>query len=387
MKDTYSEFYQQSKNEIDKIWEKGIFSFDANALLNLYRYSPNTQNDFINVLRKISDQVWISYQAGYEYHKNRLTVINSQIEAYKSISETIKKNNETLQKELNSFKRHPYIEINEINKAILKYQKAIIDNLDKQNKSHPDYKKKDPILSKLNTILKGKFGSEFTADELKKIYQEGSNRYEKQIPPGYADKADKKKLDDNSLYGDLIIWKELIAKAKKDKKPIIFITDDTKEDWWYMFKGETISPRSELMKEFKKETGVQVLIYQTDIFIKHAKNGLLSTIKEETIEEIKDVNSLDQSYLENYISPQTIIHSINGQKVLVYKGDPQIIDLSKSKVQESPVYIYPTETTAFKKRYVLTSDGKTVTYIDVNESENSDEGKGEIFIQTKPDSK
>jgi hypothetical protein len=36
------------------------------------------------------------------------------------------------------------------------------------------------------------------------------------------------KKDDNK-FGDLIIWKELIKKSKKDNQPFIFITNDSKK--------------------------------------------------------------------------------------------------------------------------------------------------------------
>jgi len=35
-------------------------------------------------------------------------------------------------------------------------------------------------------------------------------------------------------FGDLIIWKEMIEKAKAEKRPIIFVTDDGKSDWWHI---------------------------------------------------------------------------------------------------------------------------------------------------------
>ena len=100
-------------------------------------------------------------------------------------------------------------------------------------------------------------------DALKK---EGKIRYEQRVPPGYMD-ADKKDGDEYKKFGDLIIWKDMITKAKSEKKPVIFITDDDKEDWWRKHKGRKLGPRPELLDEFKRETGQEFHIYKFDRFI------------------------------------------------------------------------------------------------------------------------
>lgn len=43
MKKDFIGYYDLSDSELDQIWKDGIFSFDANTLLNLYRYSEETR--------------------------------------------------------------------------------------------------------------------------------------------------------------------------------------------------------------------------------------------------------------------------------------------------------------------------------------------------------
>ena len=69
----------------------------------------------------------------------------------------------------------------------------------------------------------------FSQDQLYHICDEGEERYEKSIPPGFKDKKDK---DGIRKYSDLIIWKEIINYAKENQLDIIFVTDDVKADWW-----------------------------------------------------------------------------------------------------------------------------------------------------------
>ena len=91
MKQKFSEYYKLDSSELKKHWEKDTFSFDANVLLNLYRYTPKTRDAFFNLLEKIRDRIWIPYQAAMEYQKNRLFVINAQKEAYNEIRKTLEK--------------------------------------------------------------------------------------------------------------------------------------------------------------------------------------------------------------------------------------------------------------------------------------------------------
>lgn len=53
MKDKFFGFYPPDEKEIEKIWKNAIIAFDTNTLLNLYRYSKNTKNDFIKTITEI----------------------------------------------------------------------------------------------------------------------------------------------------------------------------------------------------------------------------------------------------------------------------------------------------------------------------------------------
>jgi len=70
-------------------------------------------------------------------------------------------------------------------------------------------------------------------------------------------------------YGDLIIWKEILAIAKEKNKSVIFITNDVKEDWYESHdKNENPKcPRHELIKEFQETVGHDVWLYTLKQFI------------------------------------------------------------------------------------------------------------------------
>ena len=298
MRKKFIGFYNPTTNEIDDAWGSGVFAFDANTLLNLYRYTDNTRKDFLSALKTIKDRLFLPYQAAYEYHNNRLDVIEGIEKAYEDLYNIFPENfTKNLKSLISQYKKHPTISIDKIEKIHADFLENIQKELDKQKAKHPNFKTNDEILDELSDLFDNSVGEEFTKEDLMKIYKEGESRYANEIPPGYKDLPNKQKKGQRHIYGDLIIWKELLNFTKTKKQPLIFITDDRKEDWWTIQKGKTIRPREELIKEFYDITGIRILIYNADSFLSYAKEkGLLPKLKKETIEEVKKVRVSDEKH-------------------------------------------------------------------------------------------
>ncbi|TDP60663.1 PIN domain-containing protein [Flavobacterium dankookense] len=302
MKKEFIGFYDPTDEEIEQAWNDGIFAFDANTLLNLYRYTDVTRKDFTHALKSIKERLFIPSQVAYEYLNNRVGVIDGLEKSYFELEKVLKDNfDNNLKKSINAFKRHPSIVIETILGKYEDFLKKISVELEKQKKRHPDFKTKDNILNELTELFESCIGKEPSKTEVVKIYAEGKERYAEEIPPGYKDLKEKEKKGSRHLYGDLLVWKELIEFSKKNKKPLVFVTDDRKEDWWKIENGKTIRPREELIKEFYDITGIRILIYNADQFLKFAKErGMIPTIKDETIEEVKEIRIYDEARNTNY---------------------------------------------------------------------------------------
>ena len=148
--------------------------------------------------------------------------------------------------------------------------------------------KEDHILEELSKIiLDDKIGVCFTEEEYKNNFKEGKRRYDAKIPPGYKDSVKQKETNDGKrIYGDFLIWEELIAKSKSSEKPILFITDDAKDDWWLIEGTQTIMPCEELLIEFKARTGNHILISKSPAFLYKFNPN-----KESSVEEINSIQN------------------------------------------------------------------------------------------------
>lgn len=301
MKEQFLEYYDPTEQEVSNLWNEAVFIFDTNVLLNLYRYTESTRKDFLSALEELGEKLILPYQVGYEYHSNRIGVILNLQRAHSELLKEIKELfDKQISQNINKHKRHPSIEIESINSRVDQCLKEISEELDRQSSNHPDFKTKDVVLDKLTEIYENKVAPQPTKDDLRKIYSEGKERYEYKIPPGYKDLEGKKNKGERHLYGDLIIWKEVIEIAKKQQRPIVFITDDRKDDWWVIENGQTVRPRVELIKEFYDQTGRRILIYNADVFLKHAKEQeIASKIRPDSIQEVMKVRELDEQYYNN----------------------------------------------------------------------------------------
>ena len=246
MRNAIREYLELSEQEKKDLWISATFVFDTNVLLNLYRYSAKTRESLLHALEDLKDRIWIPHHVAEEFMKDRYKVISE----YNSAFEEIKKaSQEFVDKCIEKFRLNPNdAEIIEINNAITEWRTYF----EEQNPRVQDFSA-DFILERILSLFDGKAGEGFDSDEISNIEKEGKERYANQIPPGYKD-ANKQKAGSDNVYGDLIIWKELLRFARSNEKDIIFITGDQKEDWWNTFKGKTIGPRVELRREFYKET-------------------------------------------------------------------------------------------------------------------------------------
>lgn len=315
MKTRFLEYYKMSTEQIEKIWKgDSLVVFDTNILLNLYCYTSETCKEFFDVMSFYKDRLWIPYQVAWEYHQNRVNKIGEYASEYSKIVDLITKNAKSIIGEIQKHEGRTRISLVKIEEKIQKCYDAICKELEKEKKECPDYLDNDTILEEVTTFYTNKVGDDFSPDELKKICEEGKKRYENKTPPGYYDEANKKNNNERSLYGDLILWMQIIKECGEKKKDVIFVTNDKKGDWWLIKDGKTLGARPELLKEFHRLTGQQIILYNGERFLNYAKEHTKIKLNKKTIEEVvkyKDYDSLslldipsilDQNYKSRYDS-------------------------------------------------------------------------------------
>lgn len=289
-----------------------LIVLDANVLLDLYRYTPQARNQVLAALRLVAPRLWLPYQVGLEFVRNRKVVIadrtdklrraKTQLEpplrdAWKSVQEALDgvkallgtfAADEAGRAELDSL-------INEANfKTLIKpWRDALCDRIDKLKASQDialeDVSTNaDPVLPEIAGLYGDRIGPAPNPAELRKRVENAVTfRYPNKIPPGYLDAGKSVALQ---AAGDYLIWEEMITHARgaNSIERVLFVSGDLKPDW-YEPPGPGLASRRpwpSLINEFCSRTGADLFIVETQVFFEGVTEFLEAEITSSTVEEI-----------------------------------------------------------------------------------------------------
>jgi hypothetical protein len=289
MKDEFPGWYAKTPEDLKVLWENAIFVPDTNILLHLIRHSPSVRAQLATVFERKKEELWIPYQVGLEFQRRRLDVQQQAIDAYEKLTEEMTSSVNQARNKLTQYRAHPVIDIERELTALDVYVADFEKRMADARSKHPTEEIATSFQS-VTELFAGRVGVKPTEERLVAIRKEGEERYAKKIPPGFEDA--KKGGDGGDKFGDLIIWKEMIEKAKADKRPIIFVTDDGKSDWWHIHHGKKLGPHPHLVEEFLTATSQQFHIYELPQFLRYsAETG--SAIQPEAVLQIANTMIAD----------------------------------------------------------------------------------------------
>ena len=246
-----------------EIWDEAIFCFDTNVLLDVYRYSEINRASFLKLLTAIKDRIFVPNQVAVEFARNRVTTIREHYAAHRMIRQKLVEATAEIEK---SYGRHDLEEL----KRFLEDSKERMDAfLEPEN----DQLKNDHILESVIQIIGDDIADPIKKEELEKEYE---IRKKKLIPP-FCEKDDQK--DEERRIGDVAIWMELLNHMGKINKPLIFVTEDQKANWWHKEGGQHI-PQPRLVQEMFRASGKDVVFMRSVQFSKQAPERLNIVVSE-----------------------------------------------------------------------------------------------------------
>ena len=284
MKKRFPGHYRPTDQEFETLWKACYFVPDTNILLHLFRYGENTRGQVLDTLERLKPRVWIPFRVGHEFHRRWREVDQSNRDAYDQLSDQLASEGRTLSGLFEKYSRHQIIDVKQEQKNIEEFITEVCKRLRENKQKHPPRSEAESIFRRISDLIGDSVGTRPPTEEIDALVKEAERRYERLIPPGYKDAKTK---DGIEKFGDFLIWTEIIAKAKQDKKPVVVITDDIKEDWWQEFRGEKLGPRPELVEEFSEKAGQRFYLYTLSQFLDYASKYLNRAVDTQAIEEIK----------------------------------------------------------------------------------------------------
>ncbi len=311
MKDYFKGFYGLSENETQEIWNNDdtVFVFDTNALLLLYRCEKETREAFFEQWSKIKDKVWLPYHVCLEYQRNRLAAIKAHVLELEATGEHLK-TRISAAAELNNFdkkhketiKRYDKLrgEFAQLANQLSTLVDTFVSEQIKNRVEDADFlAKHDTVRDRISDLIGERIGSAPDQAKIDTLQSEGKRRYALQIPPGFEDAKEKKEttftyneITYQRQYGDWFIWNEVLVYVEaNNKKNVIFVGNDLKEDWVFITGGQTRGPLEALKTEMaKKCNGAEFLLYTSSSFLFNANKHLRGTkASTAAIEEMENI--------------------------------------------------------------------------------------------------
>ncbi len=326
MKTSFPGWYAKTPEELKALWDASIIVPDTNILLHLVRHSANVRSQLMAVFDRKRDELWIPYQVGVEFQRRRLDVQQGALDAYDRLVEDLISFGNQTRNRLSNYRAHPVIDVEAELAALDRYISTAQERMAEAKARHPS----DELAAsfeRVTMLFEGRVGTKPTAERLAAIRKEGEERYAKKTPPGFEDA----KKDAGDKFGDLIIWKEMIEKAKSDQRPVIFVTDDGKADWWYIHHGKKVGPHPELVEEFLTDTGQQFHIYDLPQFLRYSvETG--SAIQPDAVQQITETVIADSESAVTQTENVERAVAINGLRAEIRGKELELDGLIKALI-------------------------------------------------------
>lgn len=302
MREAFSQHFAADQDRREKLWGNCLFVFDTNVLTGIYRRSEEARDAQYKMMVALGERLWVPHRVIYEFLDNRAKIVHDQAQLYSaSINE--------LQGMLSGFEvvtKHPFLSA-EIYREFNVVSQKVLAELEASREFHNNRITDDDVKLRLADILEGKVGSAFPETRLVEIVKEGELRYAQNIPPGFEDRGKHKNStiteEIRKRYGDLIIWHQVIEKAKAEQRPVILITGDQKPDWWAEQSGKKLGPHPALIEEFKALSGQDFYLYSYHGFLDFANQylDLDQKTSESVIEEVRESALMDAEASEEEV--------------------------------------------------------------------------------------
>lgn len=305
----YPGYQTLSEGDFAAAWRDGRVVLDTNVLLGLYRYDLATRNELLRVLRIVSERLWMPYQVGLEYNRQRLSVISGEKRAFDKAAHSV---DEHIGKVVDIFSDksrnpHPSPALDGRLKELSELAKQIVAEVNTLGQALPDVHQHDGIRVSLSELYGTRIGAPPTKEWLESAESEAKFRLSLGIPPGFEDSKKSETYTDRGLtysaqYGDFFVWKQILDEATASGWPaLILVTDDSKIDWWYVESGKTIGPRAELREEVQRVASVPIFqTYSTAQFLEHANRHLNAQVSESSIALVREVAKPKEGLPSNF---------------------------------------------------------------------------------------
>lgn len=262
--DEFMGFRIPTDDELNVGLREAVVAVDANVLLGLYRFLPQTANDLIKVLQRLEDRLVVANQALREFWRHRQRAAGSPEAATRVAEDAIGKATASIKQALETWSKQVGLDAGE-RRDVLQRVTGFADDLREElaamhKRTDVRSGDEDPILAQLESLLDGRVTGALADEQWIECVTEGHRRVEAEEPPGYRDAMKQEGDAPEGAAGDYLVWYQATKHAAERGCDLNIVTADEKEDWWWRQQGTLLGPRPELTLEYHKLSGHRLFL-------------------------------------------------------------------------------------------------------------------------------
>ncbi|WP_394619082.1 PIN-like domain-containing protein [Lentzea sp. JNUCC 0626] len=358
----FEDYRTPTDEDYRRVLTSGLVVFDANVLLNLYRFNSTTRRDLIAVMQGLGESLWIPHQVMREFWRNREPTLDRISDGPKESLDLLDKASRSAENAVSSWSKK--IALNDARKAHLldtleaafqSVRQTISEQAAADAAEHARDTNTDAILDTLASTLANRVGAALSSKDHAAAVTEAQRRIVAQEPPGFLD-ADK--TDDELRAGDYLVWEQLLREAERRGCDALMVTSDVKEDWWCRNKNELRGPRPELAVEFRRRVGYRLLMLTPSELVRRAEALTNVRVNPHSAEDIERVDNARGDALPADVALELItsifasattrhLDSLDDQDrsrhLADMLGDPAIGGVLRSHLSPSSTYTWLTD--------------------------------------------
>lgn len=247
LRDDFHAYFRPDERTLQTAYTGGTIVLDANALLDLYRLSPSARADYLSLLSRVKDRLFIPYQVALEFHLHRADAVAGRRgefeQALSELEDAKRKASAAVSRTaLRSYGSPADASgiVSALDDAFVQAQSFIsraVEGYDLDANAIAT-SPNDSILELLEPIVMGRVNERPADDILLVDLNEAERRSRETLPPGYKD-ANKKQ----NPYGDYLWWAEVVRYMSTNPGPLLIVGNDvTKGDWTFESRGFKSDP-------------------------------------------------------------------------------------------------------------------------------------------------
>ncbi|MEU3644196.1 PIN domain-containing protein [Lentzea sp. NPDC034063] len=286
-------------DELDTALREAVVAVDANVLLDLYRFTPQTSNDLIKTFKSLGDRLVVPHQALREFWRHRQRSQGSPRGATKTATDALAKSGRAMSDALSNWAKAVGVDFGELSTLTAQVNDLVGGLQHELQRVLADAdadRAGDPILEQLEELLDGRVTSPLNEEEHAECVAEANRRIDAEVPPGYLDAGKQHDDSADGGTGDYLVWYQATRYASDQNRDLLIVTRDEKEDWWWRQGADFIGPRPELSLEYGGLTGRRLFLMRpTDLL---ARASVLEVVvnEESTVDagRVADDELLDE---------------------------------------------------------------------------------------------